>query len=96
MSFSAISSSLRSSGIVYSRLTFALFLTERARYPNRHVDSVSWSLKGCGLHVMIRHVLELPPSDSDSILVSLDSRYGMCVLLRVVSALITLPSVVSD
>ena len=96
MSFSAISSNFRSSGIVYSRFTLALFLTDRALWPNLQVDSVSWSLKGCGLHVIIRQVFELPPSDSESILVNFDSRYGICVLFRVVSALITLPSVVSD
>jgi len=40
-SFSEVSNSFLSSGIVYSRLTLALFLTERARFPKRQVESVS-------------------------------------------------------
>jgi hypothetical protein len=43
---------------------------------------------------MIRHVFELPPSDSDKILVSFDSRYGICVAFLSVRALMTFPSVV--
>ena len=73
-SFSEASKSFLSSGMVYSRLTLALFLTDRARLPNRQVESVSWSLNGWGEHVITRQVLELPPSDSESILVSFESR----------------------
>jgi len=41
--------------------------------PNLRVDRVSASLYGCGEQVIIKQVLELPPKDSDKILVSLDS-----------------------
>ena len=41
--------------------------------PNLRVDTVSYSLYGEGLHVITRHVRELPPKDSDKILVNLDS-----------------------
>ena len=60
------------------------------------MERVSWSLKGWGEHVMMRQVFEFPPSDSDSIRVNFDSRYGMCEAFLSVSALITLPSVVKD
>ena len=94
MSFSAFSSNFFNSGIVYSLLTFALFLILRARYPNLSVLNVSCSLKGCGEHVMTRHVFEFPPRDSDKILVNFDSRYGIWWTFLSVSALMTLPSVV--
>jgi len=45
---------------------------------------------------MTRHVLEFPPSDSDRILVSLESRYGICSDFLSVKAKITIPSVVND
>lgn len=45
--------------------------------PNLKVDNVSNSLKGCGEVVMMRHVFEFPPRDSDNILVSFDSLYGI-------------------
>ena len=45
--------------------------------PNLRVDNVSYSLNGCGEVVIIRHVFEFPPRDSDNILVSLDSLYGI-------------------
>ena len=96
ISYSAFSNSLRSSGMVYSLLTFALFLIERALWPKRQVESVSWSLKGLGEQVTIRHVFELPPRDSLSIRVSFDSRYGICEIFLSVKALITLPNVVRD
>ena len=60
----------------YSLLTLALFFMLLALVPNLSVLKVSWSLKECGEHVTIRHVLELPPRDSDKILVNFDSRYG--------------------
>ena len=41
-------------------------------------------------------VLEFPPSESCRSLVSLEFRYGMCVLLPSTSAEMTLPSVESD
>ena len=54
-----------------SLLTFGLFFMDLARLPKRIVLTVSYSLKGCGEHVIIKHVFELPPSDSDKILVNL-------------------------
>ena len=41
-------------------------------------------------------VLEFPPSESCRSLVSLEFRYGMCVLLPSTNAEMTLPSVESD
>ena len=65
-----------------------------ARAPNLSVLSVSASLNGWGEQVMIRSVFELPPSDSESILVSFDSLYGICYTFLSVRATITLPRVV--
>lgn len=65
--------------------------------PNLSVDIVSITLYGDGEHVMIRAVLELPPRDSESSLVNLDSLYGMKLpFLFSVNALITLPKADSD
>lgn len=94
ISDSAFSKSFFNSGIVYSLFTFALFFIERARWPKRNVLSVSWSLYGCGEHVIIKQVLELPPSDSERILVNFDSLYGIWVAFLSVNAVITFPSVV--
>ena len=80
--------------MVYSLLTFALFLMLRALVPNLRVLRVSCSLNGWGEQVMTRQVLELPPSDSDKILVSFDSRYGICLIFLSVRALMTFPRVV--
>jgi len=41
-----------------------VFLIFFARAPNQRVEIVSSSLKLEGEHVMIKQVLELPPSDS--------------------------------
>ena len=49
-----------------------------ARTPKRKVLMVSESLKEDGVQLMIKVVRELPPRDSWSIRVSLESRYGMC------------------
>mmetsp|Transcript_29973 Transcript_29973/g.88969 ORF Transcript_29973/g.88969 Transcript_29973/m.88969 type:complete len:209 (-) Transcript_29973:603-1229(-) len=75
-----------------SWLTFTTFLIIFARWPNRRVLIVSCSLKLDGEHVMMRDVLALPPSDSCSTRVSLESRYGTWVDFLSVSALMTLPS----
>ena len=73
---SEISSNLFNSGTVYSLLTFGAFLIFRALAPNLNVLKVSQSLNGWGEAVIIKQVFELPPKDSESILVSFDSRYG--------------------
>jgi len=52
------------SSIVLSLLIFGVFLIFFARAPNQRVEIVSSSLKLEGEHVMIKQVLELPPSDS--------------------------------
>lgn len=96
MTSSFYAKSFLSSGIVYSRLTEGVFLIFLALYPNLRVLNVSASLYGCGEHVTIKQVLELPPNDSVSILVSLLSLYGICVAFLSVSATITLPRVVRD
>ena len=70
---SAISSIFFSSATEYSLFCLGLFLIFLALAPNLKVDKVSASLYGCGEAVIIRQVFELPPSDSDNILVSLDS-----------------------
>lgn len=67
-----------------------------ARWPNLSVPVVSSSLSLAGEQVMISAVLALPPRDSYKTLVSLESRYGTCVDLPSVSALITWPNVLSD
>lgn len=64
--------------------------------PNSNVDLVSDSLKLAGEQQITMVVLALPPKDSCKILVSLESRYGICDLLPSASALITLPSADSD
>jgi hypothetical protein len=85
-SFYAASNNFLSSGTVYSLFTFGLFLIDLARLPKRIVLIVSYSLKGLGEQVMTRQVFELPPRDSDKILVSLLSLYGMWVDFLSVSA----------
>ena len=67
------------SSAVSSSLTATTFLMVLARRPKSRVDFVSASLKDAGDAQMTMVVLELPPSDSCRILVSFESRYGMCV-----------------
>ena len=57
---------------MYSLLTLGAFLIFLALDPNLRVLRVSASLNGWGDAVMIRHVFEFQPNDSDKILVSLD------------------------
>lgn len=95
-SFSALSSRIFNSYKVTSLLILGLFLIFFALLPKRSVPIVSASLKIDGLHVMIKHVFELPPSDSDKIRVNLESLQGICVDLPSVKHLITIPSVVRD
>lgn len=64
--------------------------------PKSNVDFVSDSLKLAGEQQIIMVVRALPPRDSCKILVSLESRYGMWVLLPSASAEITLPRAESD
>ena len=61
---------------VSSLLTFGLFLIAFARMPNLRVEMVSASLNADGEQVIIRAVLALPPSESCSTRVSLESLYG--------------------
>ena len=61
---------------VYSRLILALFLIFLALTPNLNVEIVSARLKKLGEHVIIRVVLEFPPSDSYNILVNYEFLYG--------------------
>ena len=61
-----------------STLIRAEFLIDLARIPNLRVDRVSGSLKDEGEQLMMRVVLELPPSDSCNIRVSFESLYGTC------------------
>mmetsp|Transcript_70841 Transcript_70841/g.169621 ORF Transcript_70841/g.169621 Transcript_70841/m.169621 type:complete len:262 (+) Transcript_70841:449-1234(+) len=63
-----------SSATDLSMLTLTTFLIIFARCPKRKVLMVSCSLKVDGETVMISDVFELPPKDSDSILVNLESR----------------------
>ena len=79
-----------------SLLTFGLFLIAFARIPNRRVEMVSASLKAEGEHVMIREVLALPPSESYSTRVSLESRYGTWEDFLSVSANMTFPKADKD
>jgi hypothetical protein len=72
-SFSAFSNKNFNSYNDTSLFILALFLIYLALLPNFNVDIVSASLNIDGLHVMIKHVLELPPSDSLNILVNLES-----------------------
>ena len=90
---SDFSKSLFNSATVYSLLTLGAFLIFLALAPNLRVLNVSASLNGCGEHVIISNVFELPPSDSDNILVSFDSLYGICCALLSVRATITFPRV---
>lgn len=64
--------------------------------PNLSVEIVSASLYDEGEQLMISVVLELPPSDSWSMRVNLESRYGMCVDLPSVNELMTIPRAVND
>lgn len=66
------------------------------RFPKSKVDLVSLSLNEAGEQQITIVVLAFPPSDSCKILVSLESRYGMCVLLPSANALITLPRADND
>lgn len=72
-SFSALSNKNLSSCKDISLFIFGLFLIYLARLPNLRVEMVSASLYIDGLHVIIKHVLELPPKDSYRTLVSLES-----------------------
>ena len=78
----------------YSLLIFGAFLIFLALDPNLRVLSVSDSLKGWGDNVIIKHVFEFPPRDSDNILVNFESLYGMWEAFLSVRATITLPKVV--
>lgn len=62
--FSDLSSRAWSSATVISLLIFGVFLIFLAEIPKRKVEMVSARLLGCGEHVTISVVLELPPSDS--------------------------------
>ena len=73
LSDSALASMNWSSSGVYSLLTLGLFLIYLARDPKFKVDSVSPSLEACGDTVIIKHVLEFPPIDSDKIRVNFES-----------------------
>ena len=74
MTSSALASIYFNSSIVDSLLIFGLFLIFLALAPNHKVDTVSSSLNDEGEQVIMRHVLELPPSDSYKTLVSLESQ----------------------
>ena len=76
---------------MYSLLTFGAFLIFLALAPNWSELKVRASLKEWGETVMMRQVFELPPKDSDNILVSFDSLYGTCYAFLTVKASITLP-----
>mmetsp|Transcript_19 Transcript_19/g.33 ORF Transcript_19/g.33 Transcript_19/m.33 type:complete len:237 (+) Transcript_19:1309-2019(+) len=91
MAFSAFCSNASSSSTVRAWLTTALFWIAFARLPNRSVLRVSCALNELGETLMTSQVLALPPRDSWSMRVSLESRYGMCVDFPSVKALITLP-----
>ena len=75
-----------------SLFIFGLFFIYFALFPNFNVDIVSASLNILGEHVIIKHVLEFPPKDSDNIRVSLESLYGTWVDFPSVKAVITIPS----
>jgi len=66
-----------SSPTVHSLLILALFLIYLALLPNLRVEIVSSLFIILGEHVIINVVLEFPPSDSESILVNFESRYGI-------------------
>mmetsp|Transcript_52301 Transcript_52301/g.144882 ORF Transcript_52301/g.144882 Transcript_52301/m.144882 type:complete len:201 (-) Transcript_52301:1280-1882(-) len=59
-----------------SMLISATFFTSPARLPNSKAQCVSSRSLAREEHVMIRHVLELPPKLSASSRVSIESRYG--------------------
>ena len=61
-----------------SALMVGLLMMALARLPNRRVESVSTTLYVLGEHVMTMQVLALPPSDSERMRVSLQSRKGIC------------------
>jgi hypothetical protein len=102
--FSDFFQSFSSSGMVHSRLIFALFLMLLALVPNLNVLTVSFILSKLGEQVMTSVVFEFPPSDSVSILrenstnkdgiylVSFESLYGMNLDLPSVKELITFPN----
>mmetsp|Transcript_20250 Transcript_20250/g.39327 ORF Transcript_20250/g.39327 Transcript_20250/m.39327 type:complete len:239 (-) Transcript_20250:809-1525(-) len=64
-----------------SVLTRALFLISLARRPNRRVEHVSWALERAGEQQTTSEVRQLPPKASLRIIVSFESRYGMCLPL---------------
>lgn len=70
-SFYAFYSKFWSSATVIYLLILGLFFIFFAEIPNLNVDIVSAMLLGCGEHVTIKVVLELPPSDYCKTLVSL-------------------------
>lgn len=77
-----------------SLLILGLFLIFFAETPNLNDEIVSATLLMCGEQVTMRVVLEFPPNDYWSTLVSLLSRYGTCVDFPSVNALMTLPKAV--
>ena len=79
---------------MYSLFILGAFFIFLALEPNLSVLKVSASLKGCGDSVIIKHVFEFPPSDSDKILVNLESLYGIWDAFLSVRATITFPKVV--
>lgn len=64
ISFSALSSKVRSSGTVSSLLIFGVFFIFLAEIPKRREEIVSAILLGWGEQVTIKEVFELPPKDS--------------------------------
>jgi hypothetical protein len=76
-------------------LRVTLFTMLDARSANFSVDKDSWKLEDSGESVASRKVLQLPPRESFSRYVSLESRYGTCVA-QLVSAATTLTSAESD
>ena len=75
--------------------TVGRFVMRFARSPKRSVERVSVMLYAAGETVMIKDVFEFPPRESERRRVRTESRYGTC-RLRVVSAMMTLPSALSD
>ena len=94
---SSISYFLSSARWSTSSLILASFLIRFALIPNLRVEAVSENASGAGDTIISIVVLQLPPSESLSSLVSFESLYGMCDRgLTSVSAAMTLPSQDSD
>ena len=90
--------SSRINTVAGSLLTVGLFLILRALLAYFRVFNVSSNELSAGEQHAIILVLELPPKESYKILVSLLSRYGICIafLVSSVKAEITLPSAKRD